>query len=766
MSNLPHQLEQSSLAGLAVAVLALACLAWLSLQTNRAPPAQAADATPGVFSAARAAADFRALTVAPRPIASQANADARAYLLARLSQLGVEHEVQEASSQKTSLISMGLNHKYEVSLGVTHNVVARVKGAAIDRGRRAALLIASHYDSAPDKLGAADAGATVAAMLETLRAMQHGAPPENDVIFLFADGEQAGSLGARAFVEQHPWARKVGLVLQFDALGNGGPLLLAGSRGGDGKLVEGWAGAVPLPLGSSMLPLLAASSPGPLAQLGKAGLRFANIEQAPGSQGGLDTPELVDPRTIQHTGDTMLALVRHFGNRPLAHISDTDRVHFDLPLAGRVTYSGELAWLLTLLTGFVFTVVCGLAVRRSGMALRLAGAGALSFLAIAGGMAVVAVTMWQELPGMHEAYQPMLEGAGARDRWYVLAYLTLGAALFIEAQRRLARTIGLPATVLGALLVLLLLLLCATAFMPGASYLLAWPLLAALLAYGLLYQPGLTARHPALRLLILLAGSAPAVLLLTPLIAQLATLYTPQHSALIMLSLAAMLGLGGALLASVRRRFIAPLLLAGCACSLVNASSLPQYEQPLMRPNSMMYLKDTYSWKAWWLMPAAPLDNWSRPYFGGTNGPRTLREVFGMSQDELWVAPAPRDGIAFPDVIAVRDEEVDGRRRIAFTVRSKNKAPTIHIRVADAYTLEARLNGKVITNKRSKLWSLSLHGSGTSTNLVELDIEPDTIARVYIQERIPGLPDEAGHPRPGRTPHTGMTVASDMLVFY
>ncbi|UUZ56669.1 hypothetical protein LP419_17240 [Massilia sp. H-1] len=79
-------------------------------------------------------------------------------------------------------------------------------------------------------------------------------------------------------------------------------------------------------------------------------------------------------------------------------------------------------------------------------------------------------------------------------------------------------------TVLGALLVTLLLLVGATALFPGASYLLAWPLMAALLAYGALYQPRLTGWHPALRLLILLAGMAPAVLLFTPLIDQLATL--------------------------------------------------------------------------------------------------------------------------------------------------------------------------------------------------------------------------------------------------
>jgi hypothetical protein len=143
-----------------------------------------------------------------------------------------------------------------------------------------------------------------------------------------------------------------------------------------------------------------------------------------------------------------------------------------------------------------------------------------------------------------------------------------------------------------------------------------------------------------------------------------------------------------------------------------------------------------------------------------------LREVFGMGWDDMWIEPAPKNHIVFPEVFALKDDEHNGRRTIAFTVRSKNKAPTISVRVEDAVTLQARLNGKLLTDKRSKFWSMKLHGMGDRENLFELDLEPGSIARVYIQERIPGLPDEAKNPRPGHTPLTGTTIASDMLVFY
>ena len=45
--------------------------------------------------------------------------------------------------------------------------------------------------------------------------------PKNDIIILFSDAEELGLLGAQAFVEHHPWAKNIGLVLNFEARGSG-----------------------------------------------------------------------------------------------------------------------------------------------------------------------------------------------------------------------------------------------------------------------------------------------------------------------------------------------------------------------------------------------------------------------------------------------------------------------------------------------------------------------------------------------------------------
>ena len=100
--------------------------------------------------------------------------------------------------------------------------MARVRGTA----STGAVLLAAHYDSAPEAPGAADDGAGVAAILEAVRALRHHPPLRNDLIVVFTDGEEKGLLGARLFVRDHRWVEDVALVLDFEARGNTGPSIL------------------------------------------------------------------------------------------------------------------------------------------------------------------------------------------------------------------------------------------------------------------------------------------------------------------------------------------------------------------------------------------------------------------------------------------------------------------------------------------------------------------------------------------------------------
>ena len=70
------------------------------------------------------------------------------------------------------------------------------------------VLLAAHYDSVPAGPGAFDDGAGASTVLEIAHICRSLPQPRHSIVFLIDDGEEAGLLGARVFVSQHPWAKE------------------------------------------------------------------------------------------------------------------------------------------------------------------------------------------------------------------------------------------------------------------------------------------------------------------------------------------------------------------------------------------------------------------------------------------------------------------------------------------------------------------------------------------------------------------------------
>src|SRR5687768_4669865 len=156
-------------AGLALAV------AW----SERLPAPLPADAPPDAFSAARARPTLALLadTIGVRVPGTPASARARDYLLARLRAMpGVEVAVQDAVGVRPTRAGP-LAYRL-------HNVLARIPGR-----QPGAVMLAAHYDSPPESVGAADDGVAVAAALEVARALA-ARPPAHAVILNLNDGEE------------------------------------------------------------------------------------------------------------------------------------------------------------------------------------------------------------------------------------------------------------------------------------------------------------------------------------------------------------------------------------------------------------------------------------------------------------------------------------------------------------------------------------------------------------------------------------------------
>jgi len=163
------------------------------------------------FSTDRALRHVEQMAAAPHGLGFPAHEKVKRYIMAQLGAMGLEVTLQED-------YSLGIGGG---DLSRPSNILARIKGS----GSGKALLLLSHYDSDPHAaMGASDAASGVATIMEGIRAFwSEGILPENDIIILLTDSEEQDLNGAKLFVNHHPWAREIGLVLNFEARGSGGP---------------------------------------------------------------------------------------------------------------------------------------------------------------------------------------------------------------------------------------------------------------------------------------------------------------------------------------------------------------------------------------------------------------------------------------------------------------------------------------------------------------------------------------------------------------
>lgn len=488
---------------------------WLAARETAPPSLPLLPALPespgdsGVFSVARAMADVRELAVRPHPLGSAEHERVLEWLLGRVRELGLEPEVQSASVQTRS-----------GRFAAVQNVVARIPGRQPE-GR--AVLLCAHYDSVATSPGAADDAAGVAALLEVLRVLGSAKAHRNDIILLITDGEEAGLLGARAFVEHHPLAPKVGVVLNLEARGHRGPSILFETSDGNANLIPLLA-RLEDPVTSSLTDEVYRRLPNDtdltiFMRAGMAGLNFAFIGGRSHYHTLLDTPENLDPRSLNHQGQSVLALTRVLADRDLEALDTSrNRIYFSVLRSAVVHYPAALAWPLTGLAVLFLLLVLRCGFRRRRISTRALWVGVLVQVAstlLAAGLAW-GLTALLSRQARETALVRAIESSGADPIMGGLLCLSLAATLIVLARLRIrSNREGLWG---GALLIWAACDLLLTVWLPDGSYLLTWPLLFASLGLLiLLCRPHRRRPGPGLQVACA-AAVLPGLVLMVPLI--------------------------------------------------------------------------------------------------------------------------------------------------------------------------------------------------------------------------------------------------------
>lgn len=306
----------------AIAVVAYALIICLTAIRSGPPAAKGADAPADEFSSARARMVLQKLVGdgVPHPVGSGQSAVVRARIVSELTQLGYEPQVRG-----------GFACDAYGTCAEVKNVVARLDGQEAGP----AVMVAAHYDSVPAGPGASDDGVGAASVLEIARALKMSAPPRHPVIFLLDEGEEAGLLGAVAFVDDDPWAKDVRAVVNMDNRGTSGPSAMFETGSANGWLMRMYAKTVQRPDATSIFYAVYKLLPNDtdftvFKGAGYQGFNFAFIGDVAHYHTPLDDFANASANSIQQEGGSALTALRALANSNLQFGSDSEAVFFDL----------------------------------------------------------------------------------------------------------------------------------------------------------------------------------------------------------------------------------------------------------------------------------------------------------------------------------------------------------------------------------------------------------------------------------------------------
>jgi Peptidase family M28 len=734
--------------------LALILVGGLAIYGTRPPPAAGSSAGLDVFSAARAMTHLEHIAKQPHPIGSDEAARVREYLIEQLRALGGEVRVEQAVGT--------VQYNRNLHSGLVNNIVATFPGSSNSR----AIMLVAHYDSVPEGPGAADDGAGVVVILETIRALRAGPPIKNDLVVLISDGEEArGLLGAQAYATGHPdLADRIGAMVNLEARGSSGPGLMFETSNDNGALIREFTRSAPYPMATSLMAAIYKLLPNntdftPLKAAGVTGLNFAFIETYQSYHTRLDTTVNLDPRSVQHLGDNVLAVTRHFGNLTLPLAKERDLVYFNWFGSELLVYPVWVAWAMALLAPVLFAFACvrsarfGLTLVRS-----LAGFGSffLQLLIILGG-AFAAFAVAKFVTG------EFLEGDTTSNKLLLAGAIGIAFGFGITSQRLLQR-IGLVNLAVGQLLAVALLTLILCWFLVGGSYVLQWPLLFGMA--GMLV--GLRFNEP-VRSVCQFLFLIPALLIVVPLAYMffVSLFFSYIGLAAVAFLLTILLAMAPSLFDRLigRSKLSLIIVFLVSACLIGAGVRLTVWSVKHPHPDTLIYSVNADEGKAKWVSYDAAPDVWTSHILGLTPGKQSDPAYTAGLERPVLSRDATLVPLSAPFVAITQESVLDGQHTIRLQITSKREARSFVVRLPGHVKVSAAgWNGNVQAiheDSPSKLpWTLRFYNAPPEGASLEFRYSAQHPIRVWIADTTPGLPAIAPlTPRPDdATPGYGSDV--------
>ena len=688
-------------------IVGLVYYSFFSLMPQKGSPSSVEETK---FSTERALITLKEITKAPHYIGTKEHARVRNYLISQLEELGLETQVQEG---------FVINPKWK-SLDKPKNIIAQIKGS--ENGK--SLLLLSHYDSAlTPSYGASDAGSGVVTILETLRAYKaSGKKPKNDIIVLFTDAEEVGLDGARLFVNNHPWAKNVGIALNFEARGSSGPSnMIVETNGGNKNLIKAFMEAdVKFPVASSLMysiyKMLPNDTDSTVLREGADidGFFFAFIDDHYDYHTANDTYDNLDVNTLQHQGEYLLPLVHYFGDSDLNQLKSLDdHVYINLPFFKMVSYPFTWVFPMLLVAIIIFIVLIIYGLRKRVLTGNGVVRGFIPFTLAMIFCGILGFYGWKLILLMYPQYQEIQHGFTYNGHTYISFFVLLSLGVLFGIYYKFSKKINVANLLIAPLIFWILINIGVAIYLKGAAFFII-PVFLGLLSLWILIRKD----RPNLILLTIIGSIA--IFIFAPLVQ-----FFPVGLGLKMLVGSCLFTalLFGILLPVIGfyklKKVLAMLFVIVASLFFIKAHLSSNFSPNRQKPNSLVYYHDADNNKNYWATYDQELDDWTKEYLGDSPEPASSYISYASgskyAKGYKFANVAPNKNIPIFKTVLHKDTVINQYKEVSFTIFPQRAVNQISLYTAEEANFKSlSFNGQSfplnnnLTNAAQKIKSKEL----------------------------------------------------------
>ncbi|WP_406844775.1 M28 family peptidase [Flavobacterium soyae] len=619
------------------------------------------------FSTERALNQVEIIAQKPHYVGSTNHELVANYLKLELNRIGLETSVQEGFT---------LNDKG--ILVKSKNILARIKGTNNSK----ALLLLSHYDSAPHSFskGASDDASGVATILEGIRAFLYAKEPQkNDIIILFSDAEELGLNGAALFVNKHPWAKDVGLVLNFEARGTSGPsyMLMETNKGNQALVQEFTKAKASYPVSNSLMYSIYKMLPNDTdltvfrEQGNIQGFNFAFIDGHYNYHTQQDDVQHLSKMTLAHQGSYLMPLLRYFANADLNQTASTeDYVYFSAPFSF-ISYPFSWVMPMTLIAFGLLVVFLFIGKAKRMITLREIFKGFVPLLGsiiIAG---LVTFLGWKIILEIYPQYSDLLNGFTYNGHAYIGAFVTLSIAICFAFYHHFSDAKITMNHFVAPLLLWIIINAFLANSLTGAGFLII-PVYFGILLFGIF----VFTQHYSLGLNLIF--SIPALAIIAPFI----IMFPIGLGLKILFGSAVLTVLLFGLLLPIFNTFFKKgawimVFFAASIYFFIYAGYNSGYEHGKAKSNSLLYVYNANTNSALWATYDVNLDDWTKSYLGEKNqkapGLNSLPITSKYNSTFTHSAIAPVIDVPKPTIAFLKDSVIGNNRYLKIQITPNRK---------------------------------------------------------------------------------------------